>query len=94
MAIDTRFIFNQIVHWVHTLPNTYLGSDYGADLRQYLHKPMSSFQADEIIKKMKQDIPILQTLPENAINILVTDVQDDTKEILIQVFDDVMVYSG
>ena len=38
--VNSKFIWGQIDHWLDTLTNGYLGSDYGIDLKEYLHKPM------------------------------------------------------
>ncbi len=85
--INYEFIAKQLAHWLNCPPNGYLGSDYGIDLKQYLHKPMNTFEADKIIAKMRVDIPVLSLLPENSINILIQDIDDDGKRILIQVAD-------
>lgn len=82
--IDYNFITKQINHWISCPQNGYLGSDYGIDLRQYLQKPISTFDANRIIEKMINDIPILSTLPRNIINIYSTS-NDDTVEIFISV---------
>lgn len=85
--INYDFIAGQLAHWLACPANGYLGSDYGIDLKQYLHRPMSTFEADQIIAKMKHDIPILGLLPENSVNIWVDDLGDDGKVIYIQVAD-------
>lgn len=83
--INYDFIATQLAHWLNCPANGYLGSDYGIDLKQYLQKPMSTFAANQIIAKMKADIPILSMLPDNAINIFVENSGDDGKHIYIQV---------
>lgn len=85
--INYDFVAAQLAHWLACPPNGYLGSDYGIDLKQYLHKPMSTFDADKIIAKMKIDIPILALLPENSINIYMENQNDDSKIIYIQVME-------
>lgn len=87
--INYDFVATQLAHWLNCPANGYLGSDYGIDLKQYLHKPMSTFAANQIIAKMKADIPVLAMLPENAINIFVEDNGDDGKHIYIQIADKV-----
>lgn len=89
--MDYTFISTQIKHWLSCMPNGYLGSDYGIDLRQYLHKPISRFEADAIIAKMRVDIPILNILPENSINIY-SIVENDQVNIYINVGE--MVFSA
>lgn len=87
--VNYDFIVSQLAHWLSCPVHGYLGSNYGIDLKQYLHKPMSTFEADQIIAKMRHDIPALSLLPENSINILVQDDDIDGKHILIQVMDKV-----
>lgn len=84
-TINYEFITAQLRHWLSCPPNGYLGSDYGIDLKKYLHKPMSQFDADYIIAKMRADIPVLKMLPINSVNIYVIDDHDDGKKIIIQV---------
>lgn len=83
--INYNFIAKQLDHWISCPANGYLGSDYGVDLKQYLHKPMSIFDANQLIEKMKNDIPILRLLPENSINIYIENNDIDGKHLYIQV---------
>lgn len=83
--IDINFIANQIDHWLSCLPNSYLGSDYGIDLKQYLHKPLSSFDADNILRKMRQDIPILSILSDDELNIYSVKNNSDQIDIFIEI---------
>lgn len=84
---NTEFVVSQVVHWLNTPPNGYLGSDYGVDLKIYLHTPMNEFAADEIIAKMYRDIPILGMLGRDVVNIYQTDSSIDGKDLIIQVMD-------
>lgn len=90
MDINYAFISQQISHWLACMPNGYLGSDYGIDLKKYLHRPISRFDADTIIAKMRNDIPILKILPDNSINIYSLVNHDDEVEIYINVLDRVI----
>lgn len=85
--INYSFIAKQLNHWLSCPTNGYLGSDYGIDLKQYLQRPMSTFDADALIVKMKNDIPILNTLPENSINIFIENNELDGKSIIFQIAD-------
>lgn len=87
MQLNYDFIAIQLKHWLACPTNGYLGSDYGIDLKQFLHTPMSTFDADYIIAKMLADIPILSSLPQNSINLLIDDNETDSKKIYIQVAD-------
>lgn len=80
-----QFIFGQIDHWFKTPQNSYLGSNYGVDLYQYLHKPMTSQFANDIIAKMRQDIPVLQGVDDADLSIYAQDESFDTKVIHVVV---------
>lgn len=67
--VTADFIFGQIDHWLATPVNSYLGSNYGIDLKQYLNKPMAAFDGDAIIAKMRQDIPVLQAVEARSLHI-------------------------
>lgn len=83
--LSKQFILNQIGHWFLTPQNSYLGSNYGVDLYQYLHKPMTSQFADEIIAKMRADIPALKAVPDGELNIYSKNESFDTKIIYVEV---------
>ncbi|AUZ05268.2 hypothetical protein ADP71_17410 [Vitreoscilla sp. C1] len=83
--ITAQFILGQINHWIHTPQNAYLGSNYGIDLYQYLHKPMTHQMADEIIAKMRADVPVLGSVAEDSLNIYSRNDGFDSKIIVIEV---------
>lgn len=85
--INYSFIISQIRHWLATPSNSYLGSNYGIDLKQYLHKPMTQFDADGIIRKMRNDIPILSFVSQDDLNVYAEDDGIDGKIIWIQLSD-------
>ena len=90
MQGDMDFLVGQVLHWLATPTNGYLGSDYGVDLRQYLHRPMSQFDADGIIAKMYADIPALALVGKGKVNVFVRDEGIDGKQIWIQLADRVV----
>lgn len=67
--VTSNFIWQQIEHWINTLTNGYLGSNYGIDLKQYLQKPIGAFDGDEIIAKMRSDIPVLSAIDNSNLHI-------------------------
>lgn len=79
------FIVSQIVHWLNTPTNSYLGSGYGIDLYSELQKPLSEFSSDRIIAKMYEDIPILSGLGRGYVNIYAADNGIDDVKIFINV---------
>lgn len=84
--VSAKFILGQIHHWIHTPQNAYLGSNYGMDVYQYLHKPMTHQMADEIIAKMRADIPVLNGVAEDGLNIHARNDGFDSKIIVIEVY--------
>ena len=79
------FIVQQIVHWLNTPTNSYLGSGYGIDLYSELQKPLSDFSSDRIIAKMYEDIPILSKVGRGYVNIYAADNGIDDVRIFINV---------
>lgn len=75
--VNSKFIWGQIDHWLGTLTNGYLGSNYGIDLKEYLHKPMGAFSGDEIIAKMRNDIPVLAAISNEDLDIYFQKVPPD-----------------
>lgn len=87
-------IVDMVTHWLQTMPNTFLGSDYGGVgiIKEILHKSMRSAVANSIIEKMKKDIPILSVMPSGMINIYMQDKagRNDTKVLYIDVASNVI----
>ena len=51
-------------HWLSTPVNGYLGSGYGSDLMPLLQQPLQDhIAADAAITKLRNDVPILASLP-------------------------------
>lgn len=67
--ITAQDIQRMITHWLQTLPNGYLGSDYGSDAKSLLQKALHSGVADAFIEKMKKDLPILSVIPQENIGL-------------------------
>ncbi|UOO89178.1 hypothetical protein LVJ82_17305 [Vitreoscilla massiliensis] len=85
VTINTNFVMGQIEHWLGTLTNGYLGSNYGIDLYEKLQKPMSEFDGDSIIRKMRQDIPLLQAISSDSLNIYFQRASFDCVKFYVQV---------
>jgi hypothetical protein len=88
-VLNSAFLMNQIRHWLATPTNSYLGSGYGIDIKSYLHKPMSTFDGDAIIDKLRRDIPALGALPRTVVNIYFENQGLDGKLMHIAVGDNV-----
>lgn len=67
--MDAQTIVGMIEHWLNTPVNGYFGQSYGADINSMLLQDLSSANADELIAKLKRDIPILTQLGEGGLSI-------------------------
>ena len=56
-------------HWLNTPLNGYLGDDFGNNLPDYLQSPQAANSANEILRKMYSDLPVLLLLPSGAISV-------------------------
>lgn len=56
-------------HWLNTPLNGYLGDDFGNNLPDHLQSPQAANSANEILRKMYSDLPVLQLLPSGAISV-------------------------
>lgn len=85
--ITQQDIDQMIRHWLATPIGTYVGSDYGFDKYALLFKPMSSSAFDEMIAKLKSDVPILTMLRDDAINFYSLPIGVDKAVIFLQIGD-------
>jgi len=84
--IDGKQIQGMVSHWLQTPVNGYLGSDYGQSLKDILQNPLSNGSADAQLQKLRTtDVPVLQILPENSVNIYSVQTQPDRLDLLIEV---------
>lgn len=83
--ITQKDINEMILHWLHTPIGTYLGSEYGFDKHSLLYTPLTMSKADEMIAKLKRDIPILSLLDNGAINFFSIPIPPDKTMIFLQV---------
>lgn len=94
MAITGNDIRGMVEHWLKTPVGAYLGSGYGADLKSLLQSPQTSSHADRVIQKMRADIPVLQSMPANSINIYGVPSGVDRLDLVIEVGDQIIQVSG
>lgn len=83
--ITQQDIEEWVRHWLSTPINTYLGSDYGFDKQVLLHTPLSENNANEMIAKLRRDVPVLSIVPDGEINIFSIPVPPDKLQIIIQI---------
>lgn len=71
MNTSSALLQDMISHWLSTPAGTYLGSDYGNISRRFLQAPQGMAQAlaDELVDKLKADLPILNSLPNQDISV-------------------------
>lgn len=84
-TITPQQISRMVAHNLGCPPGGYLGSFYGADLKSVLMTPMSSPAVDDLIAKMRLDIPLLGEAPAGAVSITHYDQGIDQKVILVDV---------
>lgn len=82
--LTSQDIEKMIRHWLSTPIDTYLGSDYGFDKSILLFTPLTMNRADELIAKIKRDIPALSVFP---INLYSVPIPPDKVQIFIQIGD-------
>jgi hypothetical protein len=86
MAIITgNDIQDMVRHWLNTPVCGYLGSGYGQDIKAMLQRVLDSGDAQAFLEKMRMDIPILQTLPDGALNLYAVTTAPDKTDIVIDV---------
>ena len=83
--IDGAEIQSMVQHWLETPVGSYLGSDYGQDAKSMLQLPLADARADEFLRKMRQDVPILQVLPAGAVNLYSMTSPPDRLELVVEV---------
>ncbi len=70
---------DMVTHWLATPVNGYLGSSYGSNVPEQLQKPMRTAGWDAVVRKVKNDVPLLGALPSNAVNIYAIDKGPDKR---------------
>ena len=80
-------IQKMVGHWLHTFEGGYLGSDYGQSLKSLLQKAQSdnTAGADATLRKLRSDVPVLQALPTESVNLYGIPVFPDKMELVIEV---------
>lgn len=67
-SISPQDIERMVRHWLETPAGAYLGSPYGNPIKRTLQRPMMDTGIDEVIEKLKRDVPILSLLPPGTVN--------------------------
>lgn len=85
MAIEINNIVNMIEHWLSTPPNGYFGQSYGADVRSMLLRELSADNADNLLKKLRLDIPLLNRLGDNQLSVTTLEADFDKLYVYLNV---------
>ena len=80
-------IIAMLNHWLQTPVNGYFGSSYGADLASLLLRPLSRPLGDQFIAKLKQDIPILNELSSDQLELYSSNEGFERKIIYLRIAD-------
>lgn len=72
-------------HWLGCPPNGYLGSRYGAPVKDMLQTPLQSGAADDLITKFQSDVPLAKRAPSGAINVYAYAEGNDTQNVVFEV---------
>ena len=85
MSITASDIQAMVTHWLGCPPNGYLGSGYGSAVQDVLQTPAVGPAVDELIAKLKDDVPVLALLPAGAVNVYAGAESIDRTRLLIEV---------
>jgi hypothetical protein len=67
--ITPQDVARMVQHWLSTPENGFLGLDYGCNARELLHLPMAAASADDVLIKMRSDIPILASADPGSVDV-------------------------
>lgn len=84
---DGRNVAGMTTHWLDTPVMGYLGSSYGQDLKANLQLPQNEAVANDYIRKLQNDVPVLSILPDGAIGLYAVPMGVDGVEVKLIVAD-------
>lgn len=68
-TLNGQDVASMCEHWTETPMHGYLGSSYGQTFKSYLQQPQTAVAANSFIQKLRDDVPVLQILPDDAVNL-------------------------
>jgi hypothetical protein len=84
--IDITEVADMVAHDVGCPPNGYLGQPYGVSLKPILQTPMvGAGVANDVIEKIKTDVPLAARLGPGALNLFAYDANMDVKAVVVEV---------
>lgn len=84
-SISPENVSDMIAHWLNTPANSCLGSNYGHNFDDLIAAPLAGVQANAVIKKLLNDVPVLQVLPAGSVNIYKKPTGPDRIELILEV---------
>lgn len=83
--IDSNDVRRMIEHWIATPPNGYFSQGYGADVKSMLLRELTSSNADALLEKLRQDIPLLASLNDSQLSVQTETVDFDRVNVYIMI---------
>lgn len=74
-----------IEYWLATPANSKLGSNFGNNANTLISQPYNEAIANDFIKKLMTDLPVLQLMPKNSINIYAVERDFDKIDLFLEV---------
>lgn len=72
-------------HWLGCPVEGYFGSDYGNNAKSLLQSPLTGVLADGFVAKLRKDVPLINRLDKNLVNIYMVDAPPDEKQIFLDI---------
>jgi hypothetical protein len=85
MTTTAQDLQGMVSHWLGCRPNGYLGSDYGSGVADLLQTPTNGGAADDLITKLRTDIPLVGALPADTLGLYAQPDGPDRLRIYIEV---------
>ena len=83
--LNSQEVSDILDHWANTPANSYRGSRYGENFSRLPFQTMSTDIADQLLDKIKGDIPLFANLNSDDLQVLSEDLGFDKKRIYIAV---------
>ena len=84
-TINGKDIQDMVSHWLHVPVNSYLGSGYGQDVKSLLQRPHADGAPEALLQKLRDDVPVIQVLPNSATNLYSVQTPPDKLDLVIEV---------
>lgn len=85
MTLTAKDLQGMVSHWLGCPPNGYLGSGYGSSVQDLVQSPLGGPEADQLINKLRADLPAVGALPESAVGVFAERDGPDRLTLFVQV---------